>query len=148
MRSPRDLLIVGEDFGNSPVEYHNDFYALTGASGKRLAELAGVHYLDFYLLTERTNVVELLPQWRDKTLVQESVRKIYEERMAGRRTILLGSRVSAAFGFTAEPLSWVLVDQHREVARMPHPSGRNHWWNDRQNYESARAFLSEAVARL
>lgn len=146
MRSPRDLLIVGEDFGNSPVEYHNDFYALTGASGKRLAELAGVHYLNFYMLTERTNVVELLPQWRDRALVQESVGQI-RHRMAGRRTILLGSRVSAAFGFTAEPLTWV-TEADREVARMPHPSGRNHWWNDRQNYESARAFLSEAVARL
>lgn len=145
------VLLVGEDFGRSPVEYHTDAAALTGASGRHLARLVGyqgpnemlLYMLDF----ERTNVVVAPEEWRDRALVARRVAEV-SRRMTGRRTILLGSRVAAAFDAESLPLlEWVpLVDDPGHVARVPHPSGRSRWWNDADNTEAARRFLRASVA--
>lgn len=140
----RRLLLVGEDFGNSDPRYHSDTYALTGKSGRRLSSLLGFEgdMLRYALATERTNVVTLAPQWRDHALVAQGVVDI-STRMERRRTILLGARVAHAFGkddlelmawdFDAEIDGW--------VARLPHPSGRSHWWNDPRNVAQAEEFM-------
>jgi hypothetical protein len=31
---------------------------------------------------------------------------------------------------------------------MPHPSGRNRWWNSQDNRAAARAFLREEMTRI
>lgn len=147
------ILLVGEDFGNSDPKYHSDVYALTGASGRRLTELCGYQgpnqVLQFALDFERTNVVTLQPEWRDKSLVDRRVGEIVA-RMTGRRAILLGSRVAAAF--KAEGLDmfrWTMAtDRSTQIARAPHPSGRSHWWNDPENVESARRFWRAARASV
>lgn len=136
------LLLVGEDFGHSSARYHQDMYALTGASGRRLVELSGLTRMGFFLATKRTNVVELPEHWRDVDLVVAGVRRV-QDRMIGRRTILLGARVASALGYDGYPqFTW-----DEEVALMPHPSGRNRFWNDPANVERARAFLTAAMAR-
>lgn len=153
------ILLVGEDFGNSDARYHSDVYALTGASGRRLASLCGYQgpnaMLMFALDFERTNVVTLQPEWRDKELVRSSVGEIVQ-RMIGRRTILLGSRVAAAFDAEHLPvMEWTKAVLPNErtidwsgalIARAPHPSGRSHWWNDPENVAAARRFWSGARA--
>jgi uracil-DNA glycosylase len=139
------LLIVGEDFGNSPARYHSDKYALTGASGERLAELAGVDRLLFYAHTDRTNVVELAEDWRDKTLVSAGVARI-TSRMDGRRVVLLGARVADAMGASHLPLfEWRPVLMGTWMARAPHPSGRNRLLNDSATVAAFSRFLKEAM---
>lgn len=141
----RRLLIVGEDFGRSDKRYHLDAYALTGRSGQTLADWAGMPRLRFYVSTLRTNVVELPEDWKDPTKVIGGVMRI-SELMHGRRTILLGSRVATAFGMKAyDGFTWNTILRDCRVARMPHPSGRNLFWNDPANVARARAFLSEAM---
>lgn len=147
------VLVVGEDFGRSPVQYHNDRYALSGASGRRLAALAEVDLVDFLVATERTNVVELPEHWLVPTAVAAGIQRIARQ-MGGRRTILLGSRVAKAFGvYDARQMEWrpiKFVTKGNEmadglVARMPHPSGRNLWWNDPANVARAAVFWREAI---
>lgn len=142
------VLVVGEDFGHSPVEYHHEAYALSGASGRRLAQLAGLPFLVYALHAERLNVVEVPEDWRDPTKVAASVDEIVE-RMRDRRTILLGAKVAKAFNAEHVPLfTWTTFFSQPDItfARVPHPSGRSFWWNEPDNTEKAAAFLKEALA--
>lgn len=70
-------------------------------------------------------------------------------RLKGRRVVLLGVKVAAAFGLHHLPLlEWRDVVAHGsrfKAARCPHPSGLNRYWNDPANCDLARVFLSEAV---
>lgn len=141
-------LFVGEDFGNSEPRYHRDLYALTGASGERLAKLAGIPLLQFAIEFDRTNVVTLAEDWRDRELVQAGVCRVVA-RASGRRAVLLGSRVARAFGVDEIALfsgSHVTIDGWRlDYVRMPHPSGRSHWWNDPEHVAQAREFMRSIV---
>lgn len=65
--------------------------------------------------------------------------------LAGRRVVLLGTQVRAALGFAAtEPFVWhKCVIPPFKWAAMPHPSGRNLWYNQPTNKAAAAAFLLE-----
>lgn len=147
------LLLIGEDFGNADTRYHSDIYALTGKSGRRLASLMGFEgddaMLRYALATERTNVVTVQPQWKDHALVAENVIRI-GERARHRKVILLGVRVAGAFGYQNTDMMTWLFDPNIEawVARMPHPSGRSHWWNEEANVIEASRFLRDALENL
>lgn len=55
--------------------------------------------------------------------------------------LLAGARVARAFGLQGQPwLSWRATDP--AVAVVPHPSGRNRWWNAPEDRAAARLFLS------
>lgn len=62
--------------------------------------------------------------------------------------VLLGEKVSKAFGFRYEPFRATWCDptpmgvMHR-VVMLPHPSGRNRAWNEPGAFERARAILRE-----
>jgi len=141
----RRLLVVGEDYGNSLIQYHKDKYALTGKSGERLAELAGVTPLQFYAATDRTNVVELPEDWRDPKLVKAGVSRIMAG-MHGRRVLLLGSKVAGAFGMIDVPyFTWERRLMDAMVARAPHPSGRNRVLNDYKAVADFRRFMQETM---
>lgn len=62
----------------------------------------------------------------------------------GARVILVGRRVSTAFGYPwLSFLTWT-YDDHPPgfyVAVIPHPSGIVRWWNSPDNVEAARRFL-------
>jgi len=99
------------------------------------------------------NVVTVPDEWDDPDSVARGVARV-QAAVAGRqRVILLGRRVAAALDVLSMSLlewkSWP-VPPHgsivtTEVARFPHPSGRNRWWNEPANVELARAFLKDAV---
>ena len=67
----------------------------------------------------------------------------------GRRVVLLGMKVAAAFGLHELPLlQWGDVVAHGsrfKAARCPHPNPINSWWADYGNHKRACAFLSRAV---
>lgn len=144
------LLIVGEDFGNAPERYAREIYTLTGKSGKRLASLMGFEgdqaMFEYALSTERVNVVARQPDWKDQALVASRVAEL-EQRFVGRRVVLLGVRVAAAFGVSdLDLLTWRHDSPRRAwLARVPHPSGRSHWWNEEANVLAAAGFLRDAL---
>lgn len=65
--------------------------------------------------------------------------------LVGRRVVLLGRSVVAAFGFRfGEWMAWGSAPAGGgEVwwSALPHPSGVSRWWNDRGNVERARGFM-------
>lgn len=139
------LLIVGEDYGNSLARYHRDKYALSGESGERLAEMAGMDLLKFLAATDRTNVVELAEDWKSPVLVSAGVARV-TARMDGRRVLLLGVRVAQAVGAAHLPLfEWRPVRMNVSMARAPHPSGRNRQLNDAVLVATFSKFLKDSI---
>lgn len=89
------LLIVGEDRGAS--EDRRPAAVLTGASGRRLASLAGISWIAYLRRTERVNVVGDPGQWRDRRVVARRANDVLE--LAGGRTVIvLGVRAWRALG--------------------------------------------------
>jgi hypothetical protein len=86
-------------------------------------------------LINDTEWVSSLPYLRDKA---EQMRK----NLVGRTVVLLGNEVRRAFG-----LRPVLVHPQEMDGvtwrQLPHPSGRNLWYNDRENYEVAALLIEE-----
>lgn len=66
---------------------------------------------------------------------------IIKDVLPDARLILLGRDVAQAFGMRdAEPLQWT----SDKIALMPHPSGRNLWFNDPAHRAAAEIFMQEA----
>lgn len=133
----------------------------SGRSGRRLAELLGEDLDEAFLLEN------LLQRWPGPASsgkgsafplgpARKSARRLVRE-YRGRRFVLVGWRVAAAFGVpvhVARPLRWYGDWAHSldgsgagagSFAVLPHPSGVNLWWNDPANVERARRFLREAA---
>lgn len=141
----RRLLLVGEDYGYSEERYHYARYALTGASGERLASLAGLTLLELCARTARVNVVEYPDDWKDEAKVSRGTALASSLAIElSLPTIFLGERVARAMGVSLVPLfEW---RQGRfPFARAPHPSGRNRFWNAPANVTRASAFFKDAL---
>jgi uracil-DNA glycosylase len=136
------LLIVGEDYGDTSPSLRSPEHALSGDSGRRLAAMIGVPLADFLESTDRMNVVDTPDEWGDKQRVQWGLVQVVGA-MRDRDVILLGGKVSRALGIYIPRFEWSARAGSR-IAVMPHPSGRNRFWNDPDNVEKAEAFLREA----
>jgi hypothetical protein len=66
-------------------------------------------------------------------------------RLKGRRVLVAGKRVAAAFGMRAEYLEWVDHEAGFEAVVIPHPSGVNRWWNEPKNRRRFRRFARDLV---
>jgi uracil-DNA glycosylase len=131
------ILIIGE----APSQTGDPSAPLEGAVGARLAEAANISWGRYLVETERRNIfnspVEPWP-FREALIHAQSI----WPSLIGRRTILLGKRVAEAFSVKLEILRWADVDDRGTmIAIVPHPSGRNLWWNDPEHRAAARRFL-------
>ncbi len=158
-RGRRRALLIGEDFGHAHDRYLSDRYALTGQSGERLASLAGLEFPGGYVrLFDRSNVVERPDDWRDPAKVATGVERLTARMLDESRVILLGRRVAAAFDVVdLDMLEWrlwrvrvhgAMVTPGTQIARLPHPSGRNRWWNDQANTQRAQTFMRDTTECL
>jgi len=83
--------------------------------------------------------------------------------LTGQIVVLLGKRVLRAFcdeigrsPNSVEPASIFWEGRqysrswryHFDLAYLPHPSGRNRWYNDRDNFDAARALLTDVFDRV
>jgi hypothetical protein len=119
---------------------------LVGMSGHRLAAWAGLSPADFRSRVELVNLFEALPEKWDVRAARERALDLMQGKfVAGARVVLLGSKVAMAFKrHKAEPFAWEtygLAGDYYAVARMPHPSGENLFWNDPANVRRAERFL-------
>lgn len=65
------------------------------------------------------------------------------DELWGRRVVMLGGAVAEAFRLRAHPiLQW----RDGWFAVLPHPSGRNRWYNEASNRAAAVAFLRETLS--
>lgn len=130
------VLIIGE----APSLGHPDT-PLEGSVGKRLAEYAGLTWREYLDRTERRNIFPTHVDPWPRDVAKARAEEVFPS-LIGRRTILLGQRVADAFNFHWPLLNWISVGGVT-VAVVPHPSGRNLWWNDAVNRSQARRFLRQ-----
>lgn len=137
------LLIVGE----APSSRGNGV-VLGELVGRRLAEAGGISLDDYLERTDRVNLFQRpLARW-DRVGARFHASLVAIDRT--RRVILLGRRVAAAFSLAhLDVLRWYGPATTRLAARslaiVPHPSGRNRWWNDPANRIQAERFLRTAL---
>ncbi len=142
----RNVLLVGEAPGKVPVPPSE---RLTGPLGMRICALSAITMAEYRERTERLNLFdEPQPRW-NRRLAAQSAAALWPRLFEG-HTILLGSRVADAFGFGEMPLfEWIGLGYKDKatgwVAKIPHPSGRNRFWNDATNRAEAEAFLRQAL---
>lgn len=127
-----------------------------GSAGHRLChDIFGFQESDYLRLFERRNLCG--PVWRTPTARHAAVQIASEAR----HIILLGSRVTEAFGLDFSGRLWHVGpqrlcsrpslfgrrkgDARHVVAVLPHPSGRSRLWNSELAVPRAR-FAARAVA--
>lgn len=133
--------------GEAPGRERGEPLSCGGASGRRLAKLCGLSHADFESRFARCNLFdEPSPRWDAR---EARLRALAMEKKLRGSVVLLGRRVAHAFGAGDQPLFapraretklfWALT---RGVTYYvaPHPSGRNRWWNYRENVERAERF--------
>lgn len=140
--------------GQAPSKHGDPRYPLTGRPGRRLAELASMVPMEFYLSTVRVNI---LPEYAgengqgDAFPMPEARRRALQlaPKLDKRTVVFVGRRVAEAFGCRQGWFKWdeCYVDVAGHVvairyAAIPHPSGRNRFWNDPRNVQEARTFMS------
>lgn len=135
--------------------------AITGAIGRRLAELAGYDVanreeLRFYAETDRRN---LNARWNGKEGKGDKFDQVEGERNAVAilaeghgKIVLLGLEVQRAFGQKGEPLAETVwfhpaTNAATNFLLFPHPSGISTWWNEPFNVYRARKRLREFLGR-
>lgn len=108
---------------------------------------------------DRTNVLYEFPgrHKRDDKFPMPQARvaaQAIRPLLAGRTVVLVGRNVAQAFNFEADFFDWVDWPVQRRcsirhdpgLARavvIPHPSGRNHWYNTQANRDLASAFWAQ-----
>lgn len=133
---------------------------------RELAALAGITPMRFDELFECTNVLSEWPGRSDngKNDVFPMDRaipaaKALLPKLEGRKVVLLGQRVSAAFDVREPIFQWVsrgfawrghddIVTVTCHLAVSPHPSTANRWWNKPENRISARMFWGTLASDL
>lgn len=85
--------------------------------------------------------VNLCPRaWCDEDARERAADVFALAKRRGQSVVLLGARVSRAFGFDFEPFSVRYVEGAR-VLTLPHPSGRCRAWNDPAAVRRARRLV-------
>lgn len=123
-----------------------------GCAGHRLCHrVMGLEPDDYLARFDRANLCK-----RKWSLVEarRSATALWCGREDGSVLVLLGAKVSSAFGyeefrpFTVNSHSWLEFDDLRRgrVVVLPHPSGLSRAWNALGAFERARATLREAGA--
>lgn len=113
-------------------------------------------YLQYF---DRVNLLPYFPgrHKRDDKFPMTPARlaaEVMAPLLVDRTVILVGRNVASAFKVEGEFHEWQEVRVRRpcflqrcpgtaRVAIVPHPSGRNHWYNQADNMAAARAFWEE-----
>ena len=119
-----------------------------GSAGWRLWKMLpeGTTRRQYFDAFDRRNLLRARA-W-DVRAAREAAQALLPE-LDGRLVVVLGSDVRAALSLPrAEPLSWNETAVSAGVLRwvaFPHPSGRNHWFNQLKNMRAATRLLAELM---
>jgi hypothetical protein len=131
-------LLVGEanPYGGDP--YFALYPEPDGCAGQRLCKL--VMQLDCSEYLARFDRVNLCPRTWSMKLARERA-SAYRVAELPERIVLLGAKVTRAFGFEYAPFTRRLSSR---FVILPHPSGLSRAWYEPGAYERARSVLREA----
>lgn len=111
----------------------------TNGAGRRLFNATGMKLKDYMDVFERINLLEA-PEWSMPTARQAAAK--IKDRLKGRRIIVLGSQAWTALGL---PKKDILDPHHASDGTrwimLPHPSGKNVWYNDETNRAKVKKFF-------
>lgn len=135
------------------------------SAGGRLQHLMGLTRAEYMQLFERTNLLHEFPgrHKRDDKFPMAKARlaaSTIRPLLTGRRVVLVGRNVANAFDLGEMQFHrWQSVRARRAciisgcdgmtmLAVVPHPSGRNHWYNSQGNRDEAARFWQELINDL
>lgn len=144
-------VLVGEAPGPTGGEEHPLFPIPWQSAGGRLCHrIMAVSTTTYLRSFDRMNLIAKGP-WKQGQARQtaQAVRRV----LHGRTVILLGRKVMSAFGYGDQ---WPFFDTRIEKPEgkwlrpitfvfLPHPSGRNHVWNDPETIPLAWALLAAHI---
>ena len=140
----RKPLLVGQAPGPNTDPTRPLYPNPSHLSGGRLAEIMGLDPREYLRRFDRINLLYRHPgrwpgknddKWPEKLarVAAEAVRPLVRDR----DVILVGRNVARAFGLAETPFHARLPDA---TVVIPHPAGRNHWYNDPVNRKEAHEF--------
>jgi hypothetical protein len=135
---------VGEAPGRVAIPSPQFGTALQGRTGANLAKIAGWPAGLYLVGTDRRNLFyDPQPAWNTHVARMSALRM--RDTFHDDKVILLGVKVAEAFGLADLPMYTWRAERNFNVARIPHPSGKNHAWNDPAERERARKFLKPLI---
>lgn len=152
--------------GQAPSKETVGKLPFSGKSGPRFASLLGVPHERLWEAFEVMNLIDYYPgPPKDGTKRGDAFPRIeareraaqMKPTLAGRTVVLVGMNVARAFGWGDLPFfTWQEVELPRipkdnggfiasqtRVCVVPHPSGINHFWNNPENVDNARSFMTQ-----
>lgn len=152
-------LLIGQAPGPNTDPELPLFPVPSRSAGGRLQHLMGLTRGEYLKSFDRINLLPFFPgkHKRDDKFPMSPAKlsaRAIRPLLANRMVILVGRNVANAFGLQAEWHDWVEWPVRRRcivsrdtgccrIAVVPHPSGRNLWYNNEENRASAEAFWAE-----
>lgn len=134
------------------------------STGRKIADMLGMEPLAYMRAFDRVNVC---PFPQESTIKPKewtaAAENLAGSLLRGRRVILLGPNVAECFGMRRDLFRYCLWYESSSPTKgiagfragkmtlpfswavLPHPSGRNRWYNEDKNKEEAIRFLRELV---
>lgn len=142
-------VIVGEAPSPSATRPVSPLFPFpTRSAGARLWRMTGLSRADYMRGFHRVNLLPVYGRHWSASDARWAAHNLIGSRLLDERAVVfLGKRVWLAFGGRedAEPLVWyaACVPAFRPacVALVPHPSGRNRWYNDELQAGAAVNFM-------
>lgn len=156
-------LLIGQAPGPNTDPDYPLFPAPRTSAGGRLCELIGLSRGEYLSLFDRCNLLPYFPgrtQARDDSFPMAPARlaaQVMRPLLRGRRVVIVGRKVADAFDLPKvdwfEPIQLRCGPRHAatgcsglaDVIVIPHPSGRNHWYNTELNRARARQALRALI---
>lgn len=144
-RNRNRVLMIGQAPGKAGALPGTELVG--GYTGERLRRAFGGTLWQYVRRFERRNLLREFPgagPFGDRfprTEAAEAARSI-APLLRGRKVLFVGIAVAQAFRLRGSPMTWHTDPTLGcEWAVLPHPSGRNPWWNSHENREQAARFL-------
>lgn len=112
------------------------------STGGRLARLAGLSWTRYLKTFDRVNVLRSR-EWNDAAarFVGPFLARELTER--GAPFVCVGDRTRRALGLPGlDPATWYVTEE-TTWSWIPHPSGRNRWYNDDENRRTVERFFEQ-----
>jgi hypothetical protein len=151
------ILLIGEDNPQSSAPEHALYPLPSGCAGNRLCDRIFAVPRATYLATWRTNLCN--PTWSRKAARNRAMNLVVASA-PWRAIVLLGSKVTQTFNKAFErelalggrgPMApftharATVDDAEFLFVSLPHPSGKNLFWNDSKNAVAARRMLGDLL---
>lgn len=144
------LALVGEAPGPNTMGAFPLWPSPPQSAAGRLKAMVGLSQTDYLRTFARANLLDAYPGPTFPLSRARPLAAPLAQRLAPRPLLLLGRGVAGAFRLpTQDILTWVDYELEHvwvRAALVPHPSGRNLFYNDPQRREQVGSWLREQVA--